>query len=126
MLKSKAVQIVQHYDWDEFVEEVYAKTYKFKKQPDKLFTRMQFITVPLAEVEEYKNTKIPFEPFPLQFGVSFETWKNSTPEETLQHFKFDWDDDDFWECGFFPHIQMIAHDLHAKGLLEAGEYVIVC
>lgn len=89
MLKSKAVQIVQHYDWDEFVEEVYAKTYKLKNQPDMLFTTMQYITVPLAEVEEYKNTKIPLEPFPLQFGVSFETWKNSTPEDTLQHFKFD-------------------------------------
>lgn len=124
-LKSKAVRIVQHYDWDEFVEEVYGKIYSFKAQPDKLFTKMQHITVPLEEVEEYKNTEITFEPFPLRFGVRFETWKNTTPEETLKHFEFDYDNDNFWAHGFFPHTQMIANDLYANGLLEAGEYVIV-
>jgi hypothetical protein len=30
----------------------------------------------------------------------------------------------WWERNFYPDVQMIANDLHAKGLLDAGEYVI--
>ena len=30
----------------------------------------------------------------------------------------------FWERNFYPDVQMIANNLHAKGLIEAGDYVI--
>ena len=30
----------------------------------------------------------------------------------------------FWERNFYPHVEMVMNDLHAKGLVEAGEYVI--
>jgi hypothetical protein len=28
----------------------------------------------------------------------------------------------FWERNFYPNVQMVANDLHKKGLIEAGEY----
>ena len=31
----------------------------------------------------------------------------------------------FWERNFYPNVNMIANDLHSKGLLESGEYIIV-
>jgi hypothetical protein len=30
----------------------------------------------------------------------------------------------FWDRNFYPNVQMVANDLHKKGLLEAGEYSI--
>jgi len=30
----------------------------------------------------------------------------------------------WWERNFYPDVEMIANDLHKRGILEAGEYVI--
>ena len=38
--------------------------------------------------------------------------------------KDQWAIDLWWERNFYPNIQMVANDLHSKGLLEAGEYTI--
>ena len=35
-----------------------------------------------------------------------------------------WLIDLWWKRNFYPDIEMVANDLHAKGLLEAGEYAI--
>ena len=30
----------------------------------------------------------------------------------------------FWQRNFYPNLQILANDLHAKGHVEAGDYVI--
>ena len=30
----------------------------------------------------------------------------------------------FWARNFYPHVEMVLNDLHAKGLVKAGDYVI--
>ena len=59
-------------------------------------------------------------------GVSFKAWLERDPKQKLNA-----DDCDcpsaitmWWERNFYPDVQMIANDLHSKGLLPAGEYVI--
>ena len=59
-----------------------------------------------------------------EMGVKFSSWLVRNPEE--------WNGDPekvmfldiFWERHFYPDIQMIANDLHEKGLIEAGNYTI--
>ena len=57
-------------------------------------------------------------------GVSFDTWLKRNPKE--------WNGNEhdkmfinmWWERNFYPDIQMVANDLHKKGLIEAGKYEI--
>jgi hypothetical protein len=30
----------------------------------------------------------------------------------------------WWDRNFYPNLQMVANDLHEKGLLAAGDYII--
>ena len=62
-------------------------------------------------------------------GVSFKAWLERDPKQKINS-------DDarrqacgfglnlFWKRNFYPSIDMIANDLHSKGLLPAGEYCI--
>jgi hypothetical protein len=57
-------------------------------------------------------------------GVSFETWLNTSPEDTKKYFEFEYENKLFWERNFYPHVSMIIKDLYKKGLIEKGEYDI--
>lgn len=60
-------------------------------------------------------------------GVSFKAWLNRAPKQGLScdpDGKKSWGISMWWERNFYPDVQMIANDLHAKGLLPAGNYII--
>lgn len=59
-------------------------------------------------------------------GVKFETWLKTSPEDTEKEFNplYNWKNEMFWKRNFYPSVYVIANDLHAKGLIEAGEYEI--
>jgi len=57
-------------------------------------------------------------------GVSFAAWLARDPNQKLPEQKHDFELRLWWERNFYPDVQMIANDLHAKGLIEAGEYTI--
>ena len=59
-------------------------------------------------------------------GVSFETWLNTSLEDTAKHFSpnHSWKNRMFWERNFYPNANIIAADLCKRGLLEPGEYQI--
>ena len=61
-------------------------------------------------------------------GVSFAAWLARDPKQELDS-EYDWDRkngrDLFWHRNFYPSVDIDANDLHAKGLLPAGEYQIV-
>lgn len=58
-------------------------------------------------------------------GVSFQTWLNTSEEDTAKHFENDWSNQLFWHRNFYPSIDAITDDLYSRGLLEAGEYMII-
>jgi hypothetical protein len=133
MLKTQTVKQVSVHDWDEFVVEVYGKPYMFQQQDGCKERGIERITAPCKNYgEDFENTEIPFVVNGEEMGVSFETWLNTSPEDTLKQFKDEhyegsaaFDNDLFWERNFYPDVHMIVNDLYSKGLLEAGEYTIV-
>jgi arginyl-tRNA synthetase len=131
MLKTKTVKLVSVHDWDEFVVEVYGKPYMFQQQDGCKERGIERITAPCKNYEDFENTEIPFVVNGEEMGVSFETWLNTSPEDTLKQFKDEYEgnaafyNDLFWERNFYPDVDMIVNDLYSKGLLEADEYTIV-
>jgi hypothetical protein len=120
----KTIKQIDVDEWDNLVEQTYGKIYSFQQQDDCQPRGIVNITVPSNYVEDFENTEIPFEVNGSEMGVSFETWLNTTPEETRKHFKDDFENRLFWDRNFYPSIDMIINDLHSKGLLEEGKYQI--
>lgn len=123
-LKFAIKQCISCSDLDALVEQVYGRPYCFQQQDGCKDRGTDHVTVPVKVPEDYENTTIPEEINGQEMGVSFAAWLARDPKE--------WNGDEtdktylsmFWERNFYPNVEMVLNDLHAKGFLEAGEYVI--
>lgn len=131
-LHSKTVKLISLQDWDDFVEEVYGKIYSFQQQDGCKERGSYFFSVPDSWYDDFEKTEIPYEVNGRIMGVSFETWLNTSPEDTKKYFDAprdgysmtDFHNELFWQRNFYPQVGMIINDLHSKGLLEEGDYMI--
>lgn len=124
-MKIKTTQLIEDSEWDKMVQETYGRPYAFQQQDDCRERGTFQLTVP-AEASDYERQSVPEEVNGEIRGVSFAAWLARDPKQKLSNPE---DQQDFylqlwWERNFYPDIQMIANDLHAKGLLVAGEYTI--
>ena len=101
-------------EWDELVEKTYGRTYCFQQQEGCQERGVKYLTIP-DYAEDYEADSIPEVINGDIMGVSFKTWLDRHPQQGK---------DLFWERNFYPELQMVANDLHSKGLIDAGEYMI--
>lgn len=123
-MKIQKRNLIDVYDWDDLVSETYNKVYSFQQQDGCKSRGVETISTNEDWLKDFENTEIPFKVNGEEMGVSFETWLNTSPQDTFKHFNDSWRNDLFWERNFYPHVNMIANDLCKKGLLETGEYDI--
>ena len=123
MIKSKTKHVIEVSDWDELVEKTYGKPYNFQQQDDCQERGTYDLTVP-DYANDFERDTIAEVINGHEMGVSFEAWLkrdihewNGAPEDKRFLYLF-------WNRNFYPDIQTIANDLHSKGLLEEGEYLI--
>lgn len=123
MLKVKNTQMIDLSDWDDLVTETYHKPYSFQQQDGCKYRGTHHIDIP-GPADDYQNDTVPEEINGEEMGVSLAAWLardveewNGAPEDS--HFI-----DTFWERNFYPHVQAIANDLQARGLIPAGKYAI--
>jgi hypothetical protein len=110
-------------EWDDLVIETYGKPYAFQQQDGCKSKGKCRLRIP-SVADDYANTSIPERINGYRMGVSFVAWLDRHPNEwngVEENKRFI---DMFWERNFYPHVQMLANDLHQKGLIEAGDYII--
>lgn len=122
MLKFYTEQVIDVQDWDQLVMDTYCRPYSFQQQDGCKERQRVRITIP-DEADDYENNTIPEVVNHEEMGVSFKSWLERNPEQPLSSNHPDslnlW-----WKRNFYPDVQIIANDLHAKGLIEAGKYTI--
>jgi hypothetical protein len=124
-LKVEKLDIVDHSDWDDFVEAVYGRPYCFQQQ-DGCKGRGTFeIYVPNNGDDEYLADSIPEEVNGEEMGVKFSTWLARDPKAPLGLEDGQDDIELFYHRNFYPDIEVLANDLHERGHLPAGEYTIL-
>ncbi len=123
-LKTTNIIRIEYRDLCKFVSETYNKVYNFQQQDGCKSRGTETFSVPNAYPDDFECTQIPFEVNGDEMGISFETWLNTSPDDTKKHFGSDWENEMFWERNFYPHIDMVLNDLYNKGLLDAGVYDI--
>ncbi len=123
MLKSKKINMIEVKDWDNLVVQTYDKPYCFQQQDGCQPRGVFHLTVPsLYTNDEEMHDFIPDEVNGESMGVKFKVWLERDPD--VHNFKYDWENDLFWDRNFYPDIYTVANDLYEKGLIDEGEYVI--
>ncbi len=116
-------KVISVQDWDDLVQTTYCRPYSFQQQDDCKERQRVHITIP-DHPYDYENETIPEVVNGDEMGVSFAAWLARDPKQPLPDRSDTFGLQLFWERNFYPDYQMIANDLHAKGLIEAGDYVI--
>ncbi len=124
-LKIKTEKVIEVHDWDDLVQKTYGRPYCFQQQ-DGCNERGVFkFTVP-DESDDFVNETVPEVVNHHEMGVSFAAWLARDPKQKLSdpEAQEDYCLQLWWDRNFYPEFQMVANDLHAKGLIEAGDYTI--
>ena len=122
----KTKNVIEVSEWDALVVKTYGRPYNLQQQDGCSGRGTQEIKVP-ADASDFENTSLPEEVNHAEMGVSFAAWlardpkqKLSNPDDQAEYCLRLW-----WERNFYPDLQMVANDLHAKGLLKAGKHTIL-
>jgi hypothetical protein len=126
MLKYQNTKIIDSGDLDDLVVQTYGRLYCFQQQDGCQSRGLVSITIPTEWNDDFKNDTIPEVVNGEEMGVSFKAWLERDPKQPLpgkddQH---SWSLDLFWTRNFYPGLHTVCNDLHAKGLIEAGNYEI--
>jgi hypothetical protein len=125
-MKTTSVEVIDVIDWDDLVIQTYGKKYSFQQQDGCKDRSKKYISVP-CEPEDYENDTITEIINGDEMGVSFAAWLACDPLIKLPFCLTVYGNDFtdlWWSRNFYPHVSMLINDLYAKGLLEAGEYLI--
>lgn len=123
MIKTRDVKVIDCSVWDLLVRETYEKPYALQQQDGCMPRGNINIRIPDESYDDEMNDTIPVDVQSEVMGVKFDVWKNTGPNEF--NFEFEWESRLFWKRNFYPDLQTVANDLHNKGLIEAGDYMIV-
>jgi hypothetical protein len=123
MIKIQNKKVIDVGDWDSLVIQTYGRPYSFQQQDGCKERQNVDITIP-SEAFDYENDTVPEKVNGEKMGVSFAAWLARDPKQKIKGQRQDYELELFWERNFYPDVQMIANDLHAKGLIPAGDYVI--
>lgn len=121
-MKIKNVKMIEVSDWDKLVSDTYKRPYNFQQQ-DGCQRRGTFnITIPSESQDDEMHDSIIEEINSGKMGVKFQVWLDRDPKQSVG--EYDWTTELFWERNFYPDIHTVANDLHKKGLIEQGSYII--
>lgn len=123
-MKIEQVKIITDSDFDDLVTKTYGRIYNFQQQDDCKERQTVYVTVPAKHAYDYENDSVPEVVNGEEMGVSFAAWLARDPNQPIPNQRYDWELSMFWERNFYPNVDMVLNDLHARGLLEAGEYGI--
>jgi hypothetical protein len=123
-LKPK-IKVISMGEWDCLVKQTYGKPYKFQQQQGCRYRGKFKLVVPAIDGDHRMHKSIPEVVNGKKMGVKFQAWLDRDPKQPLPPpDNQDYSLELFWWRNFYPHVGTLANDLHAKGLLEAGEYRI--
>lgn len=126
-ITTRTEQVIDVGDWDNLVETTYGRPYSFQQQDGCKERQRVKITIPDEYADDYENDTVPEEVNHEEMGVSFKAWLERDPKQPLNS-PDEWDRKNglsmWWSRNFYPTVEMIANDLYAKGLIEAGTYTI--
>lgn len=124
MLTYTLIKQIDDSDLDVLVEKEYGKPYCFQQQEGCQPRGTRHISVPsyIFEGEEFNSITEAIDENAC--GVSFPDWLAADPNDPIFGEEV-WEREMAFQRNVYPPIGYLINDLHAKGLIEAGEYQIL-
>ncbi len=122
-MKTKDVKLIDVYEWDALVKTTFGRPYSFQQQDGCKDRGTVGLSVPHADADEYPRDEVPEVVNHKTMGVRLAAWLKRDPKAPIEG-KVDWHVDLWWARNFYPSLQAVANELHSRGLLPAGEYLI--
>jgi hypothetical protein len=125
MLKIQDLKTVDLQDWNELVTKTYGRPYSLQQQDGCMPRGTLRLEIPSDYTEDDEmNDEIPERVNDQKRGVKFEKWLERDPNQPIEG-ETGWRLGMWWNRNFYPDLQTVANDLHKKGLVEAGVYLII-
>lgn len=125
MLNIRTEKIINVSNWDKLIEDTYGRPYNLQQQDGCMERQMLRISIPGESCDDEQHDSIPEVVNGEEMCVKFATWLARDPKQDLADGKTNsWSVKLFYERNFYPELQTVANDLHAKGLIPAGDYLI--
>lgn len=122
-MKIRKEQVIDVAEWDLLVQKTYGRPYSFQQQDGGKGRGVFRFSVPAASECDYGDS-VPAVVNGEEMGVSFAAWLARDPKKPIKGQRYDFELELWWTRNFYPDVQEVANDLHAKGLLPGGEYTI--
>ena len=123
-MKIKTQQVIECGELDDLIQKTYGRPYCFQQQDGCKGRGNEYVIVPDPNGLDYENDSVKEEVNGPEMGVSFKAWLERDPKQTLPGREDAFGLSLWWNRNFYPSVDMVLNDLHAKGLLPAGEYTI--
>lgn len=127
-LQIQKSNIIEASDWDAFVSATYQRPYHVQQQDGCSDRGIRRFKVPDQDNNDDMHDSVPEICNHDDKGVKFEAWLKRDPKQHLcadeECSEEQWVIDLWWDRNFYPDFQKVANDLHAKGLLPAGNYIL--
>lgn len=122
----KTKQVIPLSEWDSLVTNTYGRPYSLQQQDGCTGRGSRRFRVP-DEPDDFATDSVPEQVNHEKKGVNFKAWLARDPKQKLSDpdAQEDYCLDLWWSRNFYPGFQMIANDMHAKGLLDSGEHTIL-
>ena len=124
-MKIKQVNVITCQEWDRVVTETYGRPYCVQQQEGCRDRGTLDIQVPNEHPDDFPNDTIVEKVNGPEMGVSFAAWLARDPKQKLPDREEDYCLELWWDRNFYPSLEMVANDLHAKGILPAGRHTIM-
>lgn len=121
----RKVTLVSLDEWDGLVSSTYNRPYNFQQQDGCKSRGVEKFSVPHKYADDFEATEIPEIVNGQEMGVCFKSWLERDPGQYLSTQPgSDLSRRLWWYRNFYPDFGTVVNDLHARGLLEPGEYII--
>jgi len=107
------VTLIDSSELDKLVKDTYEKPYCFQQQDGCKGRGTWEFSLPIEYPEDYINDEVNFDND--EMGVSFSSWL-ATPPESFKEI--------YWERNLYPAAEILLQDMHLKGVLPEGDYLI--
>jgi hypothetical protein len=122
-INTRTVEIIDCHELDRIVADTYGRPYCFQQQDGCKDRGTVNVQVP-SDGYDYENDTVPEVVSHPYIGVSFKAWLARDPKQPLSRDEGQFGLELWWQRNFYPSVDMVLNDLHNRGIIDAGDYVI--
>jgi hypothetical protein len=115
-MRIENVKLIGETEFSRLVSETYGRPYQLQQQDN------------CMGQDEIERVTVPDEGIDIDDDARFAEWRDADVPDPVGvlhgETRWDWEVELYWQREYYPPLQELVNDLHERGLLPQGDYVI--